>query len=387
MNILLLNYEFPPIGGGAGKATHNLARELAGLGHKVDVLTSRLKSQPAKEALDGFTVYRVMSWRKGIHDCGFRGALTYVIFAIFKFLQLTRKNKYDVIHYFFGLPTGFLSLLPGPQGKTPYILSLRGSDVPGYDQYNKTLERIHGLLAPLTRKIWRNAEQVIALSGSLKATALLTAPSQKIRVIPNGVDALFLSPLRFSDREQNGFKMIAVARLVERKGLQDVIKALAQLQAPDISLLIVGTGNYEKKLKKLCDDLFLQGRVSFYGFCHPRELPELLVQNNVFILTSLAESFGTAFAEAMACGLPVIASNTGGIPDFVNSENGILVEPGNIDQIKTAILKMKSSPDLRAEMQRINREKMIQQFSWGSIARQHVAIYEKGREPSALCSS
>jgi glycosyltransferase involved in cell wall biosynthesis len=380
MKILLLNYEFPPIGGGAGKATYNLARELARLGHTVDVLTSRLKSQPVQENLDGFTVYRVRSWRKGIHDCGFRGAFTYVLFAILKFLQLTRKNKYDVIHYFFGLPTGFFSLLPGPQRKIPYILSLRGSDVPGYDQYNKNLQRIHTLLAPLTRRIWRNAEQVIALSGSLKATALLTAPTQKFHVIPNGVDALFFAPLPFAYRKRNGFKMIAVARIVERKGLQDVIKALAQLQTPDISLLIVGTGNYEKKLKKLCEDLSMQSAVSFHGFCHPQKLPELLIQNDVFILTSLAESFGTAFAEAMACGLPVIASNTGGIPDYVGSENGILIDPGNIDQIKNAILKMKSSNDLRTEMRRNNREKMIRHFSWKSVTQQHITVYECGRE-------
>jgi len=140
MNILILNYEFPPMGGGAGKATYNLAAELARLGHQVDVLTSKIKGQPAKEKIDGFTVYRVMSWRKGIHDCGFRGAFTFVLFAILKFMQLTRKNKYDVIHYFFGLPTGFLSLLPGPHKKIPYIISLRGSDVPGYDKYNKSLE-------------------------------------------------------------------------------------------------------------------------------------------------------------------------------------------------------------------------------------------------------
>ena len=375
MNILILNYEFPPMGGGAGKATYNLAAELARLGHQVDVLTSKIKGQPATEKLDGFTVYRVMSWRKGIHDCGFRGAFTYVLFAIIKFLRLTQKNKYDAIHYFFGLPTGFLSLLPGPHKKIPYFISLRGSDVPGYDKYNKSLQKVHQLLIPLTRKIWKDAEQVIALSESLKDTALMTAPSQKIHVIPNGVDPLFLIPRPFQDKKRNGFRMITVARLVERKGIQDVLKALAQLQDSDISLLIVGTGNYESRLKKLCEDLSLQNVVSFYGCCRPQKLPELLIQHDVFILTSLAESFGTAFIEAMACGLPIIGSNTGGISDFVGEENGILIHPRDIGQIKQAIITLKKSHHLRIHMQLANRKKIIENYSWENVAKQHIELY------------
>ncbi|MBC2717011.1 MAG: glycosyltransferase family 4 protein [Desulfobacteraceae bacterium] len=376
MNILLLNYEFPPIGGGAGKATYNLARELARLGHKVDVLTSKLKSQLDQENLDGFTVYRVMSWRKGIHDCGFRGALTYVLFAIFKFLQLTRKNQYDVTHYFFGLPTGFLSLLPGPQNKTPYFISLRGSDVPGYDKYNKSLEKVHRILAPLTRKIWRNAEQIIVVTNSLKQTALLTAPSQKFHVIPNGVESKFLKVLPSTNKKSNGLKLISVARLIERKGIHYILNALADLQDPDISLLIVGTGNFETQLKKICKDLSLEGVVTFYGFCNPQVLPELYAKYDVFILPSLAEAFGNVFAEAMACGLPVIGTNIGGIPDLVGKENGILTRPGDIDQIKHAIVRLKKSEMLRTQMQLANRKKIIEQYSWKRVANQYITIYQ-----------
>lgn len=365
------------MGGGAGKATFNLAGELARMGHQVSVLTSKLKNQPPVENLDGFTVYRVMSWRKGIHDCGFRGAFTYVFFAIFKFLQLTRKNDYDVIHYFFGLPTGFLSLLPGPHRKIPYFISLRGSDVPGYDRYNKSLQMFHRILMPVTIKIWKHADQIIAVTNSLRETARLAVPSQSVRVIPNGLDPIFLEVLPSSrSRKTHGLKLISVARLIERKGVQHILYALAELRDPDISLLIIGSGNFEAKLKKICKDLSLEKVVTFYGFCHPRSLPELYVGSDVFILPSQAEAFGNVFAEAMACGLPVIGSKTGGIPDFIDRQNGILVDAGNIDQIKKAIIEMKSSPDLRIKMGRVNREKMIQHFTWESVARLHLTIYE-----------
>ena len=98
----MLNYEFPPLGGGAGRATYNLAKELVNLGNQIDVISCRMKGQPREEDIDGFTVYRVISWRKGLHDAGFRGAFSYVFYAYFKLLSLTRKNHYDVIHYFFG---------------------------------------------------------------------------------------------------------------------------------------------------------------------------------------------------------------------------------------------------------------------------------------------
>jgi glycosyltransferase involved in cell wall biosynthesis len=376
MNLLLLNYEFPPVGGGAGKATYNLAAELALLGHQVDVLTSKTKGQPTKEKMLGFTVYRVMSWRKGIHDCGFRGAFTYLFFAIFKFLQLTRKNKYDAIHYFFGLPTGFLSLLPGPHNQTPYFISLRGSDVPGYDKYNKSLEKVHRLLAPLTRRIWKNAERIIVVTNSLKETALLTAPSQKFHVIPNGVESIFLKSVPLVNPKSAGLKLISVARLIERKGIQHILYALADLKDPDISLSIVGSGNFEAHLKKICKDLSLDGVVTFYGFCDPRGLPELYAGSDVFILPSQAEAFGNVFAEAMACGLPVIGTDIGGIPDLVGKENGVLIRPGDIDQIKHAIVTLKKSHNLRMHMQLANRKKITEQYRWNSVASQHIEAYQ-----------
>jgi len=380
MKILLLNYEFPPLGGGAGKATYNLARELAALGHQVDVLTAGIKIQPAKEEMDGFNVYRVISWRKGIHDCGFRGAFTYVFFAAIKFLHLTRKNKYDVIHYFFGLPTGFLSLLPGPHKKVPYFISLRGSDVPGYDKYNKSLEKVHRLLLPITRKIWENAGQMIAVTNSLKETAQLTAPLQKFHVIPNGVESIFLNVLPSAEQNKTDLKLISVARLIERKGIHHILFALAELQDPDISLLIVGSGSAETELKIICNDLSLEGIVTFYGFCNPRMLPALYADSDVFILPSQAEAFGNVFAEAMACGLPIIGTDLGGIPDLVGKENGILTRPGDIEQIKHAILTLKKSHKLRAQMQLANRKKIIENYSWTRVAKQHIELYQTGED-------
>ena len=378
MKILLINYEFPPMGGGAGRATYNLAEELVNLGHTVDVITSKIKGEADEQRIEGFTVFRVPSWRKGIHDCGLRGALTFVFFAAFRLRQLVKENNYDVLHYFFGLPTGFLSLLPGKHQSIPYIVSLRGSDVPHYDIYNTRLQWAHALLKPVTRRIWKRAKKVVAVTDSLKETAHETARDQEIIVVPNGVDTDLFKPKETFEESDEVFKLICVTRLIERKGVEHLLEALAELKDKTIALSIFGTGSHENFLKNLCSNLLLNDQVIFYGYCPWEELPRYFAINHAFVLPSLAEAFGNAFAEAMACGLPVIGGNSGGIRDLVQKGSGILVEPGNVEEIKQAIITLKNSKQLRGKMGRINRQRIQEEYSWPRVAERFVRIYQSG---------
>jgi glycosyltransferase involved in cell wall biosynthesis len=378
MRILLLNYEFPPMGGGAGRATYNIAKQLARLGHEVDVLTSKAKGQKAYEVSDGVAHHRVQVFRKGVHECGFCGAFVYVLFAYFKLRHMINRHDYDILHFFFSLPTGLLAILPGKHRHIPYILSLRGSDVPFYDPFNSRLAIMHRLLKPVTLKIWRGAKLVVALSQSLRLTAMRTSLKEKIDIdiIRNGIDGDLFCPGKNKAVEQS-FKMIAVSRLIERKGIQHVLTAMAELADAEIRLTIVGSGNYEKHLRQMCKEYGLESAVKFLGYCPNEQLPALYHANDVFILTSLAESFGIVFLEAMASGLPVIGARTGGIPAIVSHENGILVEPGAVAEIKKAIVKMKNSPDLRNSMALENRRKVLGQYSWQSVAEMYQLIYQK----------
>jgi glycosyltransferase involved in cell wall biosynthesis len=375
MKILMLNYEFPPMGGGAGNATDNISKEMVKMGHDLTVLTSGYGDLPKFELKDGVKIYRVFSWRKGIHDCGFRGAYTYLFSAAFKLLSLKKTDQFDIIHYFFSLPTGLLSLVPWAFRGTPYIVSLRGSDVPYYDVFNKKVHLFNMILKPINRFIWRKAKRVVALSNGLRLTALRTSPKQSIDVIPNGVETDLFKPFPSNSERDNKFRLITVSRLINRKGIDHILKALSELEDNDITLLVVGTGSYESYLKKMCHKLGLDNVVTFYGYCPREKLPELYNKADVFILPSLAESFGIVFAEAMACGLPVIGAKTGGIVDLVHSENGILVEPGNIKQIKEAILQMKQSKELRMATGRANRTEVLEHYSWKNVALKYLSIY------------
>lgn len=377
MHILLLNYEFPPMGGGAGNATWNIARALIGLGVRVDVLTSRFESEPYEEIKDGVRIYRVRSFRKGIHDCGLRGALTYIFFALFKSRQLLKENRYDALHFFFSFPTGLLSLALNK--KIPYIVSLRGSDVPGYDKYSKVTSYLHRVLKPINLSIWRNAGRVIALSEGLKKIASLSAPELEMGVIHNGIDSNVFYPEGVArKRANNQIKLICVSRLLERKGIQYLLQALADIRKENISLEIVGEGSFEANLKAMTLELELTQRVHFAGYCPRQELYKLYNQSDIFVLPSLTESFGLVFAEAMACGLPIIGTRVGGIPEIVlDNDNGILVPPHNVEALKEAILSLADDPALRKKIGRQNVQRIRKKFSWKIIATEYLEEYRQ----------
>ena len=152
--------------------------------------------------------------------------------------------------------------------------------------------------------------------------------------------------------------------------------ALAELPSEDIRLSVVSSGNYENILKKRCNELALTSMVDFKGFRPREELPGLYAQSDAFILTSRSEAFGNVFAEAMSCGMPIIGTTVGGIPDLVSKDNGILVEPGNIAAIKDAISRLKASRSLCANMAIANREKIERNYQWSKIAEQFLSLYE-----------
>lgn len=380
MKVLLLNYEFPPAGGGAGFATYNIGRELIKLGVEVDVLTSYIDGENDGDVLDGMTVHRVPSWRKGIHDCGMLGAYSYVAFAAFKRWQLHRAKTYDLEHFFFSMPTGALTLLPPQYRKKPYIVSLRGSDVPGYDLFNERLEKIHGYLKPITRKIWRNAKAVIALSNGLKDIAVKTDSVTPIGVIPNGIEEnLFCPPSETKDATDPNrpIKLITVSRLLERKGIHLLLDAIATPPGLPVELEIIGTGSYEQALKKQVRDLKLEDKVSFKGFVNRNTLPNFYQKADIFVLPSMTESFGLVFAEAMSCELPVIGGRVGGVPELVRHEtDGLLVDGGSTSSLRAALEQLLNDREKIAEMGRSARQRVLDGFTWSAVAKRYLETYQ-----------
>lgn len=383
VRLLLLNYEFPPMGGGASNATYNIALELVKLGHSVDVLTSRFGDQPSEEIIQGIKVYRVTSWRHSIHNCGLRGAFSYVFFAFFRLRSLLKNNQYDLLHYFFGLPTGLLSLYSHGFKRKPFILSLRGSDVPGYDTTSLKLRLLHGLLKPVTVRIWKSAERLVTVSHGLREMALQTLPGHPIRVIYNGIDTDIFKPAPHINDTSNGhLRLLCVSRLIDRKGLDYLFQALAEMNDPRIRLDIVGTGGSEQRLKANIRELGLENQVQFCGYKTAMEVAEHYRQADIFILPSLSESQGMVLLEAMSSGLPIIASHVGGIPEVVtNEENGLLIPPAKVNAIVEAVHRLANDSPLRSKISQNNPAKIQEQFTWKKIALYYQTVYHEALNP------
>jgi glycosyltransferase involved in cell wall biosynthesis len=384
MRVLLLNYEYPPFGGGAGVATEALARGLARRGMMVDVITAGERAGETTELLwDGaaeheglLTVYRMPVKRVGVHQAGMRAAIEYLRGAIPLVRRRMRERPYDVVHFFFSLPTG--AMLPVLDlGDTPVVVSLRGSDVPGYDPYQRGLERAHRMLLPLTRWIWRRATRGVAVCESLGRQAQATLPGLEYSVIQNGVDLGRFRPRARRAEPNRRIRCLAVSRLVERKGIDDLIRAFALLERGRYELEIVGGGADEQALRALSAELGLDDLVQFTGPLDRVRTAARYRDADIFTLASWEEAFGNAFAEALASGLPVVGSNVGGIPELVeHGRAGVLVPPQDPETLAAAIRFLGDRPELRLEMGRRNRAYAEANLSWERMTTRYLATYQ-----------
>ena len=385
LRVLILNYEFPPLGGGAGHASFNIARTLARLGCQTDVITSGVGEQQGIERLDGVKVYRVRSRRRGIQDCGFWGAWSYVVSAQPVLRKLIGQHRYDVIHCFFGLPTGLLTLLTPGARRIPSVISLRGSDVPGYDTENHFLQLAHGFLRPLTRHIWRSADAVIANSQGLRDLAQPLLPTKPIGVIPNAIDGTVFGPNGAADPRGNGsasaIRVLAVARLIERKGLEDLLHAMALLRRTQLELTVQGWGRSGERLQELAVSLGIHHRVTFAGFKQRHLLPKVYRAADIFVLPSHSESCAMALLEAMACGLPVVATEVGGTRELVSQDvNGYLVPPWEPRALADALARLAADSTLRRNMGERNAQMIQQSYTLQTMTAQYLNVYHQAIE-------
>ena len=384
MRVLLLNYEFPPCGSGAGLATQALAEGLAARGIAVDVVaggsmasTDRQRFWDGEASNEGLlTVHRVRTGRTADHEAGTRGAASYLVEAFPLARRLLAAHRYDVAHFVFSLPTA--AMLPALDlGGTPVVVSLRGSDVPGYDPGHRGVQRAHRALRPLTRWIWRRADRVIVPSESLGRLAQRTEAGLRYSVVPPGVDLTSFRPRSAArHRREDQIRCLAVARMVERNGLADLLAAMALLERGRYRLELVGIGPQEPALRETVQALGLEAQVRFSGWLDPAQVARRCRDADLFTLVPRVESSGQAFVEALAAGLPVVGSTAGAIPEIiVHGESGLLVPPGRPAGVAEAIRLLGSEPGLRAAIGRRNRIRAEAGHSWDRTTDRHLAIY------------
>jgi glycosyltransferase involved in cell wall biosynthesis len=363
------------MGGGAGNATANTARSLVEKGHSVHVLTSALRGQLAMEALDGVVVWRVRSLRRSILECGLVGAATYLFFALFKLRRLAAANNYDIYQFYFSLPTGLLALYVHLVLRKPYVLALRGSDVPGYDESAWFMAPLHCLLRPLTRYLWRHAKSVTVISRQLGGLARETLPALDVRVIPNGIDTKCF-PRKTETEPRGNIRLITVCRMVQRKGLEFLIEAMRELRDDDIELWLIGSGPLHGQVQRLVREHEVADCVWMPGYVPREKLASYYGQADIFVLPSLSESFGQVLLEAMSTGLPIVATTVGGIPEVVeNQRGGLLIPPKSSEAIVAAVRSLIAFPQRMSRMGEHNADRARQRYRWDLVASAYEDLY------------
>ncbi|MFP5258146.1 MAG: glycosyltransferase family 4 protein [Acidobacteriota bacterium] len=385
LNLLLLNYEYPPIGGGAGNATANMARELAGLGHRVRVVTAAFAGQQRREAVDGFEIWRIPAVRRHADHCSPLEMLTFLASASVALPIMQRTFRADACICFFGIPCGPAAWLLKALCGVPYVVSLRGGDVPGFQPYD--LAGYHRVTGPLIRFLWRGAAGVVANSQGLAALARKTAGQTPIAMIPNGVDtARFFpgptpapagQPEATAKPDGSGpVRLLFVGRVVHQKGLDVLLAALAELPSGlKWSLDIVGDGPLRPALAEQAARLGLAGRVRFAGWATREAMPDILRAADLFVFASRDEGMPNAVLEAMASGLPVAATRISGNEELVlDGETGLLVPPDDVAALAGALGRLLGDRDLRRRLGAAGRERVVREYSWRSVAERYAAL-------------
>ncbi len=369
----MLNYEFPPLGGGSGNACFHLLKEFSkDPSLQVELITSGYGKRAERSRFaEAVEVHRLAVGKSRRDYWTAKEIARWSVQAYGLARRRSRAESYDLCHCWGGWPAGVVGY--SVRSYQPYLIALRGSGVPGFN------ERL-GLLDPLvfrrlSRRVWRHAAAVTAVSQSLERLARRTAPNLDIQVIGNGVDAVQFSPNGDGD---GPFTLLFVGRLVPRKGVRYLLEALAKLLAdhPETRLILAGEGPERQSLEALCGRLGLAENVTFLGHIEHTELPKLHHQASVFVLPAIREGMSNALLEAMASGLPVIT--TEGEMGELMHDTGLVVAKRNAEQLAGAIASYLRDPELVARHGR-NCVALARERSWGRIAGAYLELYERLR--------
>jgi len=364
--VLILNYEYPPLGGGAANATYYLLKEL---GLRPDdlsatLITSSVDKARHEQVAPNIDIHYLDIGKNGdIHYQSQKDLLTYSYKAYKLAKGLQRNTPFDVVHAFFGIPCGFIAMRLG----LPYIVSLRGSDVPFYNERFYWQDKI--LFQRLSRSIWKKARHVVANSQGLKDLALDTNSQKIIEIIPNGIKLSDFEE-KASINTERQLRIVSTGRLIPRKGYNLLLEALKDAQG--VSATIIGDGPEKEALlsqaKELNVDLTLTGAL-------PHEkIPMELSQHDLFVLPSYNEGMSNAALEAMAVGLPLLLTDVGGSKELIRG-NGWIIPTGDVEILRRRIQEANADRTGLADLSNAS-VRHSKEFTWAKMAESYLNLYK-----------
>jgi len=365
-----------PTFGGSGVLATELGKALSKYGNEIHFISY---SQPAR--LDYF-MENVFFHEVTIPQYPLFEHAPYETALAGKIVEIVKSNQLEVLHVHYAIPHASAALMAkqilAEQGmKIPVITTLHGTDI--------TLVGREASYEPVVSWSINNSDCVTAVSSSLKEDTIKHFPiSREIQVIPNFIDFE-----RFNKKPREHFKK-AIAPNAEKiivhtsnfrkvKRVGDVIRVFHKVQQIIPSrLLLIGDGPERSNLEKVCRELQVCEKVTFLG--KQEAIEEILSVCDLFILPSETESFGLSALEAMACEVPVIASNVGGLPEVViHDKTGYLSEVGDIDKMSEYAIDLLKDEN-KLNLFRKNSMLQAHQFDLQNILKKYMEVYETGIE-------
>lgn len=196
-------------------------------------------------------------------------------------------------------------------------------------------------------------------------------PADKVVVVPYGVELSLFEPV---PKEDNVFRVIYVGAMSLRKGIPYLLEALTSLELPDFELILIGT--LQDEVKPVFDKY--AGTYKYLGFIHRTQLAYHYSQASVFVMPSIEDGFGLVITQAMACGVPVIATTNTGAPDVItDGVEGYLVPAGNAEAIREKVLSLYENPDVRDQMAQAALKRVQSLGGWDDYGQKAIAAYQK----------
>lgn len=358
MKILIFSVAYHPFVGGAEIAVKEITDRISDI--EFHMLTVNLDGkQKREEKIGNIYIYRIGS--------GYFGKLFFPFFGTIKALSLNKKIKFDLIWSIMANYAGFAALFfKYLKPKILFLLTLQEGDPIEY------IKRQVWLVYPLFTQIFRKADKMQTISNYLADFGKSMGFEGKIDVIPNGVDVrkfqIADSKSQTDKKLQTETILITTSRLVVKNGIGDVVKSLQYLPQ-NVKFLVLGVGPLERELKGLAKNLGLESRVNFLGFVDQKDIPKYLQMSDIFIRPSLSEGMGNSFIEAMAGGVPVIATSVGGIPDFLkDKETGLFCEVKNPKSIAEKVELLMNDTQLRNTVVSNAKKLAFERYDWNLIA-------------------
>src|SRR3989338_2731892 len=365
--IVIFSTAYYPFVGGAEVAIKEITDRLASQ-FDFEMITARLDAKLAKEEQIGSVL---------VHRIGFGSSFDKLLvpfFGAFKVAEISKKRKIDL---FFPVMVTYASGAAYIYNifhshKIPVVLNLQEGD-----SEEHLTKRHFGLLGLSWKMALKRSSYVTALSNYLMNRARGLGYKGGGKVIPNAVNVeVFKQKLARRERSslrkkmgfgEDDFVLITTGRLVVKNGVADIIKALAYLPK-EVKFISLGSGSLEAELRLLAKGYKLSERIVWQGLVQNNELPQYLAASDAFVRPSLSEGLGISFLEAMAAGLPVIATPVGGIPDFLKDGiTGLVCEVSNPVSIADCVKRLMSNPNLRQELSKWAREAIVERYSWTKV--------------------